>query len=193
MEFKNYWGINEEIQDGLKYTEFINKIMEEQCKYLFEYTNGNVFAVFDEIKMDGSLVSMAKAMSNVFKGISGIAGLHETVSEISTKDLIDANAMYYDKLYGFEICTEKYRFRLFELRMTPIYPVQITIDEGICKNIGSVLSEICIPLEKNNHFQIDDDEIFCQVLQNILQDKKVHYIIGELQKRALNENKQLNF
>ena len=46
--------------------------------------------------------------------------------------------------HGFEICTEKYRFRLFELRMTPIYPIEIIIDEGICKNIGNKLSKVAI-------------------------------------------------
>lgn len=98
--------------------------------------------------------------------------------------------MYFDKRYGFEICTEKYRFRLFELRMTPIYPVEIIIDEGICKNIGKTLARIAIPMEKFNHFIINDEETFCDVLENILQDKKVHYIIDELQKRVQDKNEE---
>ena len=91
---------------------------------------------------------------------------------------------YYDKRYGFEICTDKYQFRLFELRMTPVYPIEIIVDEGICKNIGSALSRIAISTEKFNHFTIIDEEVFCDVLQKILQDKKVHYIISELLKRV---------
>lgn len=183
MEFENYWRIDEDLQEDLKYTDNICRIMEEQCKYLFNYTKGKIFAVFDEIKIDGSMIAMAKVMSNVIKGISGIPLLQESVEELSTKNLIDANTMYFDKRYGFEICTERYRFRLFELRMTPIYPVEICVDEGICKNIASTLDRIAIPMEKFNHFKINDEETFCKVLQCILQDKKVRYIIGELRKR----------
>ena len=87
--------------------------MDEQCTYLFQHTKGKIFAVFSELKIDGSLFTVAKSMSNIFKSISGISGLQETIAESSTKNLIDANDMYFDKRYGFEICTEKYRFRRY--------------------------------------------------------------------------------
>lgn len=183
MELENYWIIDEKQQDDLNYTDSIPVIMEKQSKYLFQSTQGKIFAVFGEIKIDGSMSAMVKAMSNVIKSISGITHLQESVKESTTKDLIDANTMYFEKHYGYEICTEKYRFRLFELRMTPIYPVEISVDEGICKNIGSILARIAVPMEEFNHFKINDEETFCKVLQSILQDKKVRYIIGELQKR----------
>lgn len=190
MEFKNYWGISEDVQNDLAYTDNIHRIMEEQCKYLFQYTKGKIFAVFGEIKIDGSLFTVAKSMSNILKGVSGINGLQETIAETSTNNLIDANDMYFDKRYGFEVCTEKYRFRIFELRMTPLYPVEITIDEGICKNTGNTLASIAISMEKPNHFKINDEETFCNVLQAVLQDKKVRYIISELQKRVQDKNEK---
>lgn len=193
MEYKNYWEISEDSQDDLLYTDNIYRIMDDQCKYLFQYTKGKIFAVFGEIKIDGSIFAVANAMSNIFKGVSGITGLQETVAELSTKNMIDADAMYFDRRYGFEICTEKYRFRLFELRITPIYPVEITIDEGICKNIGNTLAKTAIPMEKLNRFEINNDETFCNVLQAVLQDKKVRYIIGELQKRVKDKNEKQEY
>lgn len=147
MELENYWIIDEKQQDDLNYTDSIPVIMEKQSKYLFQSTQGKIFAVFGEIKIDGSMSAMVKVMSNVIKSISGITHLQESVEESTTKDLIDANTMYFEKHYGYEICTEKYRFRLFELRMTPIYPVEISVDEGICKNIGSILARIAVPME----------------------------------------------
>ena len=93
--------------------------------------------------------------------------------------------------HGFEICTEKYRFRLFELRMTPIYPIEIIIDEWICKNIGNKLRKVAIQGEDFNNFKIVDEEVFCNVLRNILQDKKVHYIIAELQKRVQDNSSKI--
>lgn len=190
MEYKNYWGFNDDQQDDLKYTNSIHRILDEQCKFLFQQTNGKIFGVFDEIKIDGSMIAVVKAMSNTIKNISSLTTLQESVAESSTKNLIDANDMYFDKRYGFEICTEKYRFRLFELRMTPLYPVEILIDEGICKNIESTLTKRVTPMEKFNQFKIPDEDTFCNVLQSILQDKKVRYIISELQKREQEVNNE---
>ena len=190
MENNNFWGMDMDSPDELKYTDNIHKIMSEQCNYLYQYTQGKVFAIFGEIKFDGSLIAVARAMSNMFKGVSGISGVQETVAEVSTKELIDANCMYYEKSYGFEICTEKYRFRLFELKLTPVYPVEIIIDEGICKNVETVLARIAIPTQKANGFIINDEDVFCDVLQRILQDKKVRYIISELKRRVQEDTKE---
>lgn len=190
MENNNFWGMDMDSHDELKYTDNIHKIMDEQCNYLYQYTQGKVFAIFGEIKLDGSLIAVARAMSNMFRGVSGISGIQETVAEVSTKELIDANSMYYEKSYGFEICTEKYRFRLFELKLTPVYPVEIIVDEGICKNIGTALGRIAISTQKINGFIINDEAVFCDVLQKILQDKKVRYIISELKKRVQEDMKE---
>jgi 5S rRNA maturation endonuclease (ribonuclease M5) len=190
MEYKNFWKIGENLEEDLKYTDSIQEIIEEQCKYLFQQTQGMIFGVFSEIKRADTVDIMAKSMSNIVKNISGITNLQKTFEESTTNDLIDANDMYFDKCYGFEICTEKYRFRLFELRMTPIYPVEIIVDEGICNNIGNTLRQIAIPTEKFNRFKISDEETFCKILQSILQDKKVRYIIAQLQNRIQSENKK---
>lgn len=174
MKITNYWGTDGDFGKDLKYTDNIYEIMDEQCKYLYEYTKGKVFAVFDEIKLDNPMLEVAQSISDVYEKISGIN------NQQFSKNVIDANNMYFDKRYGFEICTEKYRFRLFELRITPLYPIQISIDEGICKNIKDAISQIAIPMEKSNYFEISNEEIFCKVLQMILQDKKVRYIIMKL-------------
>ena len=183
MEYKNYWNINKDTLEDLEYTDNISGIMEAQAKYLFTYTQGKVFAVFDEMKIDGSLSDNISVMSNAMKVISGVVGFQQKVSKTSADELLDANSMYFDKRYGFEICTEKYRFRLFELRMKLIYPIEIIIDAGICENIKNELDKIAIPMEKSNQYILVDEECFCNVLQKILQDRKVHYIISELQRR----------
>lgn len=165
--------------------------MEAQAKYLFTYTQGKVFAVFDEMKIDGSLSDNISVMSNAMKVISGVVGFQQKVSKTSADELLDANSMYFDKRYGFEICTEKYRFRLFELRMKPIYPIEIIIDAGICENIKNELDKIAIPMEKSNQYILVDEECFCNVLQKILQDRKVHYIISELQRRMNHQEESI--
>lgn len=191
MEYKNYWNINKDTLEDLEYTDNISGIMEAQAKYLFTYTQGKVFAVFDEMKIDGSLRDNISVMSNAMKVISGVVGFQQKVSKTSADELLDANSMYFDKRYGFEICTEKYRFRLFELRMKPIYPIEIIIDAGICENIKNELDKIAIPMEKSNQYILVDEECFCNVLQKILQDRKVHYIISELQRRMNHQEESI--
>lgn len=191
MEYKNYWNINKDTLEDLEYTDNISGIMEAQAKYLFTYTQGKVFAVFDEMKIEGSLSDNISVMSNAMKVISGVVGFQQKVSKTSADELLDANSMYFDKRYGFEICTEKYRFRLFELRMKPIYPIEIIIDAGICENIKNELDKIAIPMEKSNQYILVDEECFCNVLQKILQDRKVHYIISELQRRMNHQEESI--
>lgn len=191
MEYKNYWNINKDTLEDLEYTDNISGIMEAQAKYLFTYTQGKVFAVFDEMKIDGSLSDNISVMSNAMKVISGVVGFQQKVSKTFADELLDANSMYFDKRYGFEICTEKYRFRLFELRMKPIYPIEIIIDAGICENIKNELDKIAIPMEKSNQYILVDEECFCNVLQKILQDRKVHYIISELQRRMNHQEESI--
>ena len=191
MEYKNYWNINKDTLEDLEYTDNISGIMEAQAKYLFAYTQGKVFAVFDEMKIDGSWNDNISVMSNAMKVISGVVGFQQKVTRTSTDKLLDANLMYFDKRYGFEICTEKYRFRLFELRMKPIYPIEIIIDAGICENIKNELDKIAIPMEKSNQYILVDEECFCNVLQKILQNRKVHYIISELQRRMNHQEESI--
>ena len=191
MEYKNYWTLNKDTLEDLEYTDNISGLMEAQAKYLFTYTQGKVFAVFDEMKIDGSLSDNISVMSNAMKVISGVVGFQQKVSKTSADELLDANSMYFDKRYGFEICTEKYRFRLFELRMKPIYPIEIIIDAGICENIKNELDKIAIPMEKSNQYILVDEECFCNVLQKILQDRKVHYIISELQRRMNHQEESI--
>lgn len=180
MEIRSFWGNNIDYAVASQTTENIDNIMEQQCNYLYEITNGKVFAVFGEIKLDGSMITVVQALANAVKNVSGITGIQETIADSSTKELIDAKDMYYTKRYGFEICTDKYRFRLFEIIISPIYPVDIIIDEGICNNIEDKLIDITIHTEKFNQFKIGNEEMFCSVLQLILQDKKVHYILHKL-------------
>lgn len=51
MEYKNYWGISEDTQNDLVYTDSIYKIMDEQCTYLFQHTKGKIFAVLVSSKL----------------------------------------------------------------------------------------------------------------------------------------------
>lgn len=187
MEYKSFWGFSECEQTALQETNNIFDIMDYQCKELSKHTQGNVFGIFDEIKKDGSLVRTASIIATVLKSVSGAAEITESIGEMSTKDLIDADGMYWKKRFAFEICTEKYRFRVFSMLMTPVFPVVITINDGVCKNIVGRIEPIVKPVDADNSFLIEDEEAFCNVLQEVLADRKVLYIVNELTTRGMLE------
>ena len=187
MEHKSLWGFEENDQAIFQETTGIFDIMKHQCDELVKYTKGNVFGIFDEIKKDDSLVKTANVLASIMSSISWMPNTSESVGEVSTKDKIDADAMYWQKKFAFEICTEKYRFRAFSMLMTPVFPVSITINEGVCKNIASKLEKIVNPTKTDNTFIIDDESAFCSALEIILSDRKVLYIVRELTKRGYAE------
>ena len=187
MEPKSYWGFDESNQTTLLETTNIFDIMEYQCKELSKHTHGNVFGIFGEIKKDGSLFRSASVIASILKSVSGTAEITESVGEMSTKELIDADGMYWQKPFAFELCTEKYRFRVFSIVITPVFPVVITINDGVCKNIAGRIEPIVKSANAENSYLIEDEEAFCDILQVILADKKVLYIVNELNRRGMLE------
>ena len=184
MEYKSYWGFGEQERAVLRPTNKIFDIMDYQCKELSKHTEGNVFGVFDEIKKDGSLIKTASVIATVLRSVSGVTEVTESVGEMSTKDLIDADEMYWKKWFAFEICTEKYRFRVFSMLITPVFPVEITINDGVYKNIANKIERIAKPSKMDNGFLIEDEDVLCNVLQEILSDRKVLYIVNELTRQG---------
>ncbi|CBK75290.1 hypothetical protein CIY_27150 [Butyrivibrio fibrisolvens 16/4] len=187
----NFWIIDSE-KKALKYTENIYTIMNEQVEYLKNSTNGKVFAVFGEITTDGSLINIAKSMSEVFRNAKYMSMVEEKVGDITTSKLIDISSAYQERRMGFEICTNNYRYRLFELKMTPVYPVIIVVDEDIICNIGDKI-DLFYESEEKNTIIINDEDEFCAILKRILQAPKVIYLVKELMERVeieVNSSKQ---
>lgn len=187
MEYSSFWGSNAEMNIEGEYTHNILKIMDAQCEYLSCLTHKKVSAVFGEIKQEGAIKNISNLLRNSMNEISYD---YETIGDRPIDGLIDANSIYSEKKYGFEIYTEEYRFRLFELRMNPIYPVTIKIDEGICQSITEQVKNISLIQLNNNSYQIENETEFCEILKMILQNKKVAYIVNELQKRVKKNEKE---
>ena len=189
MEKINFWkSLDDDFKD-LLYTDSIYEIMKQQSQLLREMTKNRVFAIFDEIKSSGGMMTLAKTMSDSLSGISSIYQTSECIGDLDTDGLLDADDLYAEKKYGFEIYTEEYKFRLFSIIMKPIYPIMLQLDEGINYEIKNALKAKLIHLEKENEYKIENDEMFCDSLQDILQSKKVRYIIKKL---ITKDNEKLN-
>lgn len=176
METENLW-LSGNCDVHLKYTDNIYKIIRQQCDYLEQNTNGKVFGVFGEIKKESSLIPIISDASEMIKNSSFKNAMDETVDGYSISTRIDAGDMYYEKEYGFEICTDTYRFRVFEIRMKPVFPIEMIVDEDVSRDL--LKKGISVENIKNNHYIIQDEEEFYQVFKHIIQDTKVQFIVAK--------------
>lgn len=194
MDIENLWGTDSFSEELLKSTDNIRTIMDRQIKNLSDYTQGKVFATFDVLIKRGTSINVLKAYAKAISGLNNLSGVQESVGNLSGEGLIDATDIYSEKIYGFEIYTDSYKYRLFTMEMTPVYPVTMMIEEGVFGHIRNELIRMGVHLDKNNSAVISDEETFTNILRLVLQDKKVRYIVSELKKRALaekNNDKQL--
>ena len=170
MEYENLWDIpsNEEPIDT---TSNLTEILRQQSQHLKEKTNGKVLGKFSRIK---DLTAGIEAIS------SAIA--RGTVENEETKQLEDANSLYRNQRYGYEIYNSTYKFRVFEIMLSPVYPVVVSVDEGVLEDTRQELQIASIQKGENaNQFFINSDNEFISFLKTILSSKKVRYILYRLQ------------
>lgn len=184
MEYKDYWGFTDVDRSPAEHTTEVFSIMNHQCKMLAKHTDQNVFGIFGEMKNDSALIRTAATLATVIKSVSGMTGTTETIDGFSTKELIDADGLLAKQRYAFEICNETYRFRVFSILIPPIFPVEMTINGEVYKGIASKINKIIHAVNPDGSLTIANIAQFEAVLQEILMDKNVHYIVAELEKQA---------
>ena len=151
-------------------TDDILKILQQQAEYLESGTNGKVMAKITKL----SHIAVSKT------GSHATALSSKTASK--TKDLPDTNTLYQSQCYGFEIYTASYKFRIFEINLSPQYPMLITFDEGILEDTNVKLRELFIARDTYpNRYIIRSDEEFVKCLSAAFSSKKLVYLLWKLQ------------
>lgn len=169
MNYKNLWDVPSiDILDDS--TENMVEIMKQQAQYLNEETNGKVLGKFSKIK-------------NVMAHIAGLAAALSTEISDDTEinKLSDANALYRSQWYGFEIYNKTYKFRIFEMNLSPLYPISLMFDEGILEDTRENLSYCTEKGSVDTTFIIKSDDNLLEFLKIIFSSKKVKYILYRLQ------------
>ena len=180
MKYENLWGVDSNEEFGhLSFTDNIVSIMRDQCQYLKKITNNKVFGKFARIKMVSPLISSGSLQAlTEFSKVMAEYSPQEVVGENDgTAQLKDANVLYDENRYGFEIYNHSYKFRVFELQMEPVYPVSIVLDEGINNSVKDAFSNMEIKSIKDNKYLVPSDEVFMDFLRSILNSKKIKMII----------------
>lgn len=169
MAYENLWDVPSVDILGDS-TENVMVIMKQQAQYLKENTNGKVMGKFSRIK-------------NIMVNIAGLAATlsSEITDDNEINNLSDANNLYKSQKYGFEIYNQTYKFRIFEMSLSPLYPISVMIDEGVLEDTQQSLSNCIEKGSTNTAFIIRSDNELLECLKIVFSSKKVKYILYKLQ------------
>lgn len=179
METKKYedlWALPSDTEEET--TDHIPEIMRAQEEYLSERTHGKVHAAFTELHITTSVSDQLASISAPFNAPRKT--IRDPALQVAIEGLRDAGPLYRTRHYEFEIYTDIYRFRVFEMRSPPWYPVSIFVDEDVSHDIDSRYRLGGDDAE--GELVVGSDAALQAVLRQIFTCRKVVYIYGRLEK-----------
>lgn len=180
MNIENLW-ISPDYNIHDQFTDNIKRILSEQSEYLKKNTDGTVFGKFRVIKEVNHIPSTVDIASL----------LKSEVDDEDTKGLANADDLYDEKRYCYEIYNKTYKYRPFEMHLSPIYPILLIPDGGIWEDEENELKKVALCTDSTkNEVQIDSDEMLVDVLKVIFRSKRVQYIVSRLKELSLSQKSQ---
>ena len=178
-DYGNLW---EEIvgKDDIKTTEGAVEFVKEQCRYLNRSTGGKVRGRFIRTAKH----VLAPSLADIIGGSEMPSRLGEPISETPEDDLADANDLYELKRYSFDILSNTYRFRVFDVILGPVYPVAMELDEGIYEEQKADLYLRFSCDDKRCSLTIEDEGGFAEAFSISIRSKKVRFILRQLREEG---------
>ena len=152
---------NEGLEDNNAIT-----ILREQAKAIKSETDGRVRATFSKIQYKSGMITTVKAFSQMAASI-GVPVEDEPEEDL--KDKTDINVLFDSTRYRFEIYNSEYRFRLFILNYSELFPISLIVDEGISKEISY-----------NNNESISSNSELEYILSEIFGSQKVRTVVSKM-------------
>ncbi len=157
------------IEDCSKY---VKEVILSEAERLNEFTKGKVIAEFSQIQASNNPVRPAPTVLGVFAD--------KIVNYENASSLKDASKLYNDENFGFEIHNKSYKFRVFEIKISASFPMEIKIDSDIYTDEVENLRSIGAVPSINNTISISSKDILVNSLACILNNRKVMYIISRM-------------
>ena len=162
----NLWPVD--FSDELETSNAL-ELLREQAKFLENQTNGAVKAMLAPIER-------LEAMSAMLAQFATSPILSSGASDL-LRDRQDANDLFAKKEYQFEIYNDSYRFRMFILRNSLSFPIEIILDGGIAEELGM---EEAQKLESNSEVE--------KIVERVFACRKVARIITHMLSRSKKED-----
>lgn len=144
-------------------------ILQEQARLIGKKSNGIIKGSFAKIEYTQNFGGAKKALSTIADVMSAMQVTETEVVEEELKNKSDINNLYKYVSYRFEIYNDTYRFRVLTLRNREVFPIELTIDEGIEKE-----------LNLNNPIKIESNSQLEEIFTSIFSSMKLKQIMTKM-------------
>ena len=149
-------------------TTNIPKLMQKQCEAVEEASGGQVHGRFGRVNsFEDTAVYIRRITS---KG--HMAGVPSDSKEK------DAGDLYIPRHYAFEIFSEGYTYRIFEMRLPPVFPVSMRFDDGLLD--ASDLPLAASGVDPAQWLDVESDEEVMDLLSTAIRSRKMQFILYRL-------------
>lgn len=148
-----------------------------QANDLGEMTGGKVTALFDATEKLINPSSVGAILSSALAS-SGLAS--SSFLDDASRPLDDANSLYFENHYAFEIRSNRYRFRLFSLTVRPLFPVEMRVDEGVLDDVEDLLRGVAEREDGTTNITIHSFSDMTRCFEVLLGSKKLGYLVRSL-------------
>ena len=169
-ESKNIWSdfLKDQTDET---TDQVMPFLTTAAEQLGQATNGKVLAKFHKQSDYTAYAGMFAAASEIVKAAP---------YKPSNDPHKDANDLYRMEKYVFDILNDSYRFALFELTITPYFPITMTVDEGVFHDVRESLSGYEMPDDKRHSIEISSQNNLEEIFETLLESKKLKYLVTSL-------------
>lgn len=170
----NLWTglLNDELYER---TNEVGVFLTKMAADLGEATDGAVRAAYHKQSDE----DLAGALFPIFQEAQK---LQETVSvtHLQQDSHIDANNLYKSHTYVFAIQNETYSFQLFLLVVPPVFPIAMTVDEGVYRDTAHQLNSCGTVDDEKFSVEITNQEGLVECFDILLKSKKLRYLVNSL-------------
>ncbi|MBQ7184305.1 MAG: hypothetical protein IJR97_09990 [Clostridia bacterium] len=151
------------------------EILRMQAREIKKLTKGVVNATFSKIEYKSGPTAAIEQLNHIVEKMASTT--YEEVLEDELSEKINVNELYRKTEYKFELFNSKFRFRLFVLNYSKMFPISMIVDEGISEDI----------LYKNNAPIYSNDGLE-EVLREVFSSSKVKNVISVMLQKAENQD-----
>lgn len=147
------------------------QILKIQAREIKSKTKGVVNATFSKMNYKQGPTSGLAALGQTLSALS--SPCYEEVLDEELANKTDINDLYKITNYKFELYNDEYRFRLFVLNYSVMFPISLEIDEGI---LESVHYKNGSPISSNSELE--------DLLKEIFSSNKVYAVVTKMLQRG---------
>lgn len=147
------------------------QILRDQAKAIKTETNGIVHATFSKMNYKTGATDGIKILGQIASALSSTPG-----EELLDKELVgkaDVNSLFKITKYKFELYNTEYRFRLFVLNYSEMFPISLDVDGGILEDTQYKNGS---PLSSNDELK--------NALKEIFSSNKVRSVVSKMLQRG---------